>query len=177
MTSIIILTMGSIVEYRKNGKNITVPDEKVVYKRWNFMWPSTVRWKLWVQWRDFSVLWRSHKDLKECYPVETVEDAVAQEIYHDPAFNWWVNTALKKMLHIISLLKKRNSRYLKKYHEFGIEVPKSVTQSYDLDEKNGSTLWGDSIYKEMKYVSPPSVNYKMGYCADFISSCEMSHGS
>ena len=50
---------------------------------------------------------------------------MAQEIDHYLAFNWWVEEVLKKRLMIISLVKKRNSEYLKKTQKFGIEVPKS----------------------------------------------------
>ena len=48
---------------------------------------------------------------------------------------------LKKRLRIISLVKKRNSCYLKKTHKFEIEVPKSVAQTYAMDENNGNTFW------------------------------------
>ena len=48
---------------------------------------------------------------------------------------------MKKKLRIISLAKKRNTRYLNNTHKFGIEVPKSVAQAYALDEKNGNILW------------------------------------
>ena len=57
---------------------------------------------------------------------------------------------------IISLVKKRNARYLNKTHKFGVELPKSETEAYALDEHNGNTLWADSISKEMKYVKPDS---------------------
>ena len=67
--------------------------------------------------------------------------ALDQEIDHEPAFNWWVNEVLKKRFRIIPLIKKRNARYLKKTHTFGIEVHKSVAQAYAIDKKNGNTLW------------------------------------
>ena len=43
---------------------------------------------------------------------------------------------------------------MKKTHKFGIEVTKSVAQAYDLDKKNGNTLWVDNIAKDMKDASP-----------------------
>ena len=75
------------------------------------------------------------KNLKEPHPVETLEYGVAQKIDHNPEFNWWVNVVLKKTLRIIYLVKKRNACYLKKTHKFGIELPMSVAQAYDMDEK------------------------------------------
>ena len=50
--------------------------------------------------------------------------------------------------------RKRNARYLKKTHQFGIEVLKSVAQSHALDKNNINTLWAYAIAKEMRYVRP-----------------------
>ncbi len=43
-------------------------------------------------------------------------------------------------------------RYLKWTHKYGIEVPKTMKQAYDLDRINGNTLWTEAIAKEMKNV-------------------------
>ena len=72
---------------------------------------------------------------------------MAQEIYHERAYNWWLNTVLQKRLRIISLVNKRNARYIKKTQKFGIKVPKSVAQAYALDKKTGNTLQLDAIAK------------------------------
>jgi len=77
---------------------------------------------------------------------------VTCEIDHEPAFNYWVPQTLRKRDHIISLVKQRQTRYLKKTHKFGIQVPKSVKEAYELDQTNGNTLWADSLTKEMKDV-------------------------
>ncbi len=50
------------------------------------------------------------------------------------------------------MVKRRNTRYLKRTHKFGIEVPKTVAKAHDLDRKNGNTLWMDAIAKEMQEV-------------------------
>ena len=70
-----------------------------------------------------------------------------QEIYHELAFDLWVNAVLNKRLRIISLVNKRNDQYLEKSHKFGIEVPKLVAQEYSLDNNNVNTLWVDAIAK------------------------------
>ena len=75
---------------------------------------------------------------------------VTQGIDNEPAFNWWVHHVLCKRKHIIALVKKRSTRFLKKMHKFGIEVPQSVSEAYALDKKNGNTLWAVLIAKEMK---------------------------
>ena len=78
-------------------------------------------------------------------------------------FNLWVNAVLKKSLIFISLDKKINSCYLKKIHNFGIDVTKYVAHSYALDENNGNTLWEDSISEEIKDVSPVFRRLDNGY--------------
>ena len=138
------LMMDLIVDYRKNNKAVTDPDQKVVQKGQRFMRQSTVGWQLCVKWRDGSMLWKELNDLNESHTVETEKDAVAQKIYHVLEFNWWLILVLKKRLRIISIVKKRNYRYLKKTHKFGIEVPKSVAQTYDLDEKNAQLIADDA---------------------------------
>jgi hypothetical protein len=53
----------------------------------------------------------------------------------------------------ISLVRKQTTRYLKRTHKFGIEMPKTVKEALALDRKNGNTLWADAIItKEMKEV-------------------------
>ncbi len=62
---------------------------------------------------------------------------------------------LKKRDRIISLVRKRNPRYLKRTHKFGIELPKTVKEAFELDKKNGNTLWANAIAKEMWDVRVP----------------------
>ena len=84
--------------------------------------------------------------------MQTAEFHVAQGIDHEPAFNWWVKYVLKKRDSIITSIRKRQTRYLKRSHKFGIELPKTVEQALALDAKNGNTLWADAISKEMENV-------------------------
>ena len=58
--------------------------------------------------------------MKESHTVETAEYAVAQEIYHEPAFNWWVKAVLNKRLSIIPLIKKREIDILRKRTSLGL---------------------------------------------------------
>jgi hypothetical protein len=77
---------------------------------------------------------------------------VTKGLDHEPAFNWWVPHVLRKRDHIISLVCGRTTRYLKRTHKFGIEIPKTVKEALALDRKNGNTLWADAIAKEMREV-------------------------
>ena len=56
---------------------------------------------------------------------------------------------MKKRDSTISLVKKRQMRYLKKTHKFGIDIPKIVKKASELDAKNGDTKWMDAFSKEM----------------------------
>ena len=59
---------------------------------------------------------------------------------------------LTKREHIISLVKKRNARYLKRNENFDIDLPNNVEEAHRLDKKNGNTLWTDAIATEMATV-------------------------
>ena len=59
---------------------------------------------------------------------------------------------LKKRDKIIASSRMRQSRYLKRNHKFGIELPKTVEEAYALDAKNGNTLSADASSKEMDNV-------------------------
>ena len=49
-------------------------------------------------------------------------------------------------------MRKRATRYQKKTHKYGIELPKTVKEAYALDDANGNTFWTDAIAKELKNV-------------------------
>ena len=67
-------------------------------------------------------------------------------------FKWQVEHMLKKRNRIVASIRKWQTRYLKKIHKFGIELPKTAEQAYALDAKNGNTLWVDALYKELENV-------------------------
>jgi hypothetical protein len=131
---------------RPSDQKVVRPDGRTHLKR------STIGWQVCCQWKDGSTSWENLADLKESHPIETAEYAVTKDIDHEPAFNWWVPHVLNKHDQIISLVCKQTTRYLKKTHKFGIEVPKTVKKALALDCKNGNTLWADAIAKEMKEV-------------------------
>ena len=63
-----------------------------------------------------------------------------------------VKHVLKNRDRLIASIRKQQTRYLKKRHEFGIELTKTVEQALALYAKNGNTLWADAISKEIKNV-------------------------
>ena len=55
-------------------------------------------------------------------------------------------------------------------------MPKSVDQAYALDENNDNTIREYAISKEINNACPAFfVNEIMGYFADWISACKLSH--
>ena len=84
-----------------------------------------------------STSWEPLAGLKESNPVEVAEYAIGNKIADQPAFIWWVKHVIKKRDRIISKIK---SRYLKRTHKFGIEVPTSVKRAYVIDRENDSNF-------------------------------------
>ena len=111
-----ILLFDAIVDHRENENAMTIAEQKFVeskgkeqYKR------STKGWEVCVRWKNGSTTWEKLSDFKECYPVQTAEYAATNDIDTEPAFKYWVPHTLKKRDSIISLVKKRQTRYLKKH--------------------------------------------------------------
>ena len=110
---------------------------------------TTKGWMLLFLWKDGVEQLIPLKDMKEANPVETAEYAKPRQLENKPAIRWWVPYTLKKRDAISS---KVRTRVRKVTHKYGIEVPRSVRQAYEIDQKNNNTFWRDAIQKEMKNV-------------------------
>ena len=88
--------------------------------------------KLEVEWKYGTLRWILLKDLKSSNPVEL------DNIEDEYAFKWWVKDVLPKQNQINP---KGQSKILKTTHKFGIYVPKTVDETYKIDQKMGTTLW------------------------------------
>ena len=104
-----------------------------------------------MQWKDGSTNWVALKDMKESYPIQVAEYAIASHISMEPAFAWWVPHVLKKRNQIISKVK---SKYWLRTHKFKIRIPKTIEEACRLDRENSDNLWWEAICKEMKNVRP-----------------------
>lgn len=107
---------------------------------------TTSGWELLIRWKDESESWIKLKDMKESHPVDVAEYAKARGIDDEPAFAWWVPYTLKKRKAILAAVKSRVRKTNRKY---GIEIPTSVEGAFELDRKNGDSLWRDAMNKEM----------------------------
>jgi hypothetical protein len=108
---------------------------------------STKGWRLCVLWKDGSTSWEQLRDLKHGFPVQTTEYAMSRGIHEEMAFRWWVKHTLKKKERI---LKAVRTCYLKRTHKFGLRLPKSVEEAYEIDRETGTDYWHRAILKEMK---------------------------
>ena len=144
------LLLEEVSNHRKDSSAVSIADGFVIGKSGNRVPKVTTRgWELLVQWKDGSSDWVKLKDIKDSYPIEVAEYAVANRIADEPAFNWWAKTVLRKRNRIISKLK---ARYWRTTHKFGIEVPKTVPDALAIDERTGTDFWRKAIDKEMSKV-------------------------
>ena len=87
---------------------------------------------------------------KEYNPFDIAEYTTYNKINKEPIFAWWVPHALKNRNNIISVVV---SMIQIKDTKFGIRIPQSITEAYELDKANGDTAWREGISKEMKNMS------------------------
>ena len=102
-----------------------------------------------IEWIDGTSSWIPLADIKEANPIEVAQYAISMNIHNEPAFAWWTPHVIKKRDRII---KQIIHRVPKKNMKFGVEIPGSVKEAYELDQKNGNTYWHDAIQKELKNV-------------------------
>jgi hypothetical protein len=159
--------LSSILDHKKDSSAVSKSDMYITTPSGQQrMRKSTIGWKLLVQWNDNSQEWLPLKLLKEHYPVEVSEYALASDIDREPAFAFWVRHVLKKRNKIIAAAKARIPRMT---HKYGIEVPTSVKHAKELDSKNGNTLWMDALRKEMHTIlvafdiKPERTTIPLGY--------------
>ena len=140
------LYIDEISDHRKLG-NAVPKDEMWVQKGTNRHMKRTTRgWDLLVTWKDGTSTWEPLKDMKEVYPVQVAEYAVANRIADEPAFAWWVKDVIRKRDRIIAKVK---SRYWSRTHKYGIRIPKTVEEALRIDAETGTDFWRKAIEKEM----------------------------
>ena len=102
-----------------------------------------------VAWADDLEMWIPIKDLKESHPVEVAEFTKARGIADEAVFMWWVPYTLRKRVVILSKVKARIRKTTQKY---GIEIPMSIKNAYEINMKNNNDFWRKAIDKEMTNV-------------------------
>ncbi|KAI2500467.1 Reverse transcriptase (RNA-dependent DNA polymerase) [Fragilaria crotonensis] len=138
--------LQEITDHRSDNSAIPVADGFVMSRNGNRVPKVTTRgWSLLVSWKDGSSDWIPLKDIKDSYPVQIAEYAVTNNIAHEPAFNWWVPTVLRKRHRIVAKVK----RYWRTTHKFGIRLPKTVEEALAIDDESGTDFWRKALSKEM----------------------------
>jgi hypothetical protein len=142
--------MSEIIDHKSDGSAVS-KDDGIETTKEGIERPrrTTKGWKLLVSWKDGTASWVALKDLKEAYPVQVAEYALANKILEEPAFAWWARHVLKKRDRII---RKVKSRYWARTHKYGIVLPKSVEEALRVDKETGTDLWQKAIEKEMKTI-------------------------
>ena len=94
-------------------------------------------WNIQFKWKYVTQYWIPLKDIKEYNPADTAEYTDSNKLLEEMAFKWWDRKVLKKKDRIIYRVK---SRYWRKSHKFGINLPHSVEEDYAINEDNGNTF-------------------------------------
>ena len=142
--------ISEIINHETDGDAVTKDDGYLTAKNGKQTRRITTKgWKLLVEWKNGSSSWVPLKDMKEAFPVQCAEYAVANKISEEPAFAWWIHSVLRKRDRILMKVK---SKFIRKSHKYGVEIPKSVQHALQIDERTGTTFWSEAIKKEMKNV-------------------------
>ena len=140
-----------IVDHKSTGETIKMKDTYIITRTGiRRMRQTTVGWSFLVKWGDGSQQWVDLKVLKESNLMQVGEYVIARGIQDEPAFAWWVPYVMKKRNVIFAMVKARIHRMT---HKYGIELPapgKDIAKNaFELDRKNGNTLYMDALGKEM----------------------------
>ena len=140
------LILLGITDHRKTDKAVEKADAHIYKGGRRYPRKTTKGWQLCVSWKDGTTTWESLASLKESNPIQVAEYAIAMGIDAEPAFHWWVPYTLKTRNRLIARV---NTRYHKRTHKFGFEVPKTVERALAIDKENGDNRWETAINKEM----------------------------
>ena len=89
--------LREIPDYRKDSTALNVADGSYRTRAGNPIPKRTTKgWKLLIEWVDGSMDWVRLAEIKDAYPVQVVEYALANGIAHEAAFNWWVYKVMKR---------------------------------------------------------------------------------
>ena len=57
--------------------------------------------------------------------------------------------------------------------KYGMRIPTSITEAYEIDKENGNTLWREAINREMENVSVESFQIQMGFPFPFLRANDL----
>jgi len=101
-----------------------------------------------VEWKDGSTTWEQLARVQESHPLDLAEYINPRGSEIDQVRRWAAET-LKSSARVVAASK---TRYHRRTHKFGIEIPKTFEDCLRLDSHERNTLWQDAIRKEMDKV-------------------------
>jgi hypothetical protein len=140
---------SGIICHHRNGNAVEKKDQMRIYGKRKVKKKTLSGWALEVEWCDGGTAWIELKTMKESNAVEVVEYALANQISHEPSFEWWVNDVIRRKKRLIKL---SQTRLLWPQYKYGICVPRNIKEAIKFDLENGNKFWEEAIAKEMKNV-------------------------
>jgi hypothetical protein len=131
------LMLDAIVDFRKDSNALPLKECFIVSSNGNIHKHSTTQgWFLCIEWKDGSTSWEPLKDLKESFPIQVAEFSISKGFQEEEA----------RKNHIVNAMK---SQYVCRTHKYGIQLPKSIKEGYEIDRESGTEFWHCAILKEM----------------------------
>jgi hypothetical protein len=156
-----------IIGHRRNCNNVDKEDQMRISGKRKVKKKTISGWALEVEWRDGGMAWIELKTTKESNAVEVAEDALANQISHEPAFDWWVHDVIRSKKRLIIL---SQTRFLRPQYKYGICVLRNIEETIKFDLEYGNIFWETAIAKEImnvrvafKFLEPckkPAPGYK-----------------
>ena len=136
---------GEILYYCKTVNAVAIADAAAVGRNGRrYQRKKIAGWNLLIGMKYGSEQWYPLKYMKESYPVQVSEYAVAKGISNEPILSWWVPYTIKKRNVIISAIK---SRLKVATHKYGVEIPSSIEYDIHIDAINGNLIWQEALNK------------------------------
>jgi len=99
---------SEISDHRKDDTASSVAEGSYMTRAGNPISKKTTRgWHILIEWRDGSMDWHKLAEIKDAYPVQLAEYAIANGIDHEPALKWWVRKILRRKDRMISKVKSK----------------------------------------------------------------------
>ena len=103
--------MQEIVDHSKHDSALQEGDAYYTTKAGPKPKRTTRGWRLLVEWKDGSSSWIPLAGMKDAYPVQVADNAVANNLTTEPAFRWWVPFVLQKRDRILKKVKTNTGRH------------------------------------------------------------------
>jgi hypothetical protein len=88
--------LTEIIDHKKDASAISIKDGFTMSLSGNRVPKKMTRgWRLLCQWKDGSSSWVPLVELKQTNPIKLAEYAIANHIYEEAAFKWWIADVLR----------------------------------------------------------------------------------